>query len=74
MEAAAFAYPGFHVVVANHAQKISEIMRHAFRKRHRRIWIILAIVLPILFVLAVLAIPEKTIQNKLYQPIEKTLN
>ncbi len=41
------------------------------RKRHRQIWLILAIILPLLFVAAVLVIPRPVYQEKLYQNTEK---
>ena len=42
-------------------------MTPSLRKRHRIIWMLLAIVLPLLFLAAVLSIPEKATQEKLYQ-------
>lgn len=44
-----------------------KIMVPALRKRHRRIWLTLSVIMPVLFVLAVLVIPEPTYQEKLYQ-------
>ncbi len=43
------------------------------RKRHRLIWIVLAVILPVLFVLAVLVIPKQpAVQDTLYQAPAKT--
>jgi flagellar basal body-associated protein FliL len=43
------------------------------RKRHRQIWLVLAIILPLLFVAAVLVIPRPVYQEKLYQqPAKET--
>ena len=41
------------------------------RKRHRQIWLILAIILPLLFVAAVLVIPRPVYQEQLYQKAKK---
>ena len=46
-------------------------MQPALRKRHKIIWIILAIVLPILFITAILNIPKKITQEKLFHKTEK---
>ena len=43
----------------------------ALRKRHRRIWLVLAVIMPLLFVAAVLVIPRPAYQNELYQSTEK---
>lgn len=42
-------------------------MTPSLRKRHRFIWIILAIVLPILFGLAIRGIPQPVHQKVLFQ-------
>lgn len=46
-------------------------MTPALRKYHRTIWMILAIVLPLLFIAAILSIPEKVTQEELYLEIKK---
>ena len=46
-------------------------MTPALRKRHRIFWMILAIVLPLLFLAAVLSIPETVTQEELYLEIKK---
>jgi len=47
-------------------------MDPSFRKTHRRIWIVLAILLPILFVAAITVIPKEIEQKVLYQDVEPT--
>lgn len=48
-------------------------MIYSLRKRHRTIWYILAILLPILFALAIWLVPNQLYQDKLYQkPVDKT--
>lgn len=37
------------------------------RKRHLMFWLILAIILPILFILSIMTIPEPVYQEQLYQ-------
>ena len=39
----------------------------SLRKAHRRIWLFLALLLPILFVAAILILPKDAEQNILYQ-------
>ena len=39
----------------------------SLRKTHRRIWILLAVVLPVLYIAAILVIPDEVTQEKLYQ-------
>ena len=47
----------------------------AQRKRHLIIWTILAIVLPILFILSIMVIPKMVHQDQLYQEqTPKTIN
>ncbi len=46
----------------------------AQRKRHRIIWLVFAILLPILFVLTVLVIPKPVTQPELYQESPLQLN
>lgn len=41
------------------------------RRRHRLIWLVLAFLLPILFVMTVLWLPEEAQQEKLFQAEEK---
>lgn len=43
-------------------------MTPTLRKRHRLVWLLLAIALPVLFVLALLSIPQPVMQDTLYQP------
>jgi len=43
-------------------------MTPTLRKRHRLVWLVLAIALPLLLVLALLSIPQPAVQDKLYQP------
>ena len=47
----------------------------SLRKAHRRIWIALAVILPILFLVAILVIPDEAKQETLYQDAypDKTL-
>ena len=45
-------------------------MDPSLRKTHRRIWIILAIILPIIFVLAIMVIPKDAEQEVLYQDVD----
>jgi len=45
-------------------------MNIAQRKRHRMIWMIMAVVLPILFTLAILWLPKEVYQDQLFQPKE----
>ena len=47
-------------------------MHPTLRKRHRIIWIIIAVVLPLLFITAIMVIPKKVKQEKLYQTPAKT--
>ena len=42
-------------------------MDPSLRKTHRRIWIVLAILLPVLFVVAILVLPKDVEQDTLYQ-------
>jgi len=42
-------------------------MTPSLRKRHRVIWLILALLLPLLFGLAIWSIPKDAVQEKLYQ-------
>ena len=42
----------------------------SLRKAHRRIWIILAILLPILYIAAILVIPDEVEQEILYQDLD----
>ena len=44
----------------------------SLRKKHRLIWIILAVLLPVLFVAAVLVIPQPVYQDKLPPSIKET--
>ncbi len=46
-------------------------MNLSLRKRHRQMWLVLGIILPLLFVAAVLVIPRPVYQEKLYQPPAK---
>ena len=48
-------------------------MHPTLRKRHRLIWLILAIALPLLFVAALMVIPKKVNQEKLYQAPAKAM-
>lgn len=43
----------------------------ALRKRHRRIWLVLAVIMPLLFVATMLVIPRPAYQDELYQTVEK---
>ena len=45
-------------------------MDQTLRKRHRQIWIALAILLTILFVAAIMVIPQEVDQDILYQDTE----
>ncbi len=45
-------------------------MNPSLRKIHRRIWIAFAVILPVLFVAAVLVIPDEVKQEILYQNVE----
>ena len=45
-------------------------MDQTLRKRHRQIWIALAILLAILFVAAIMVIPQEVDQDILYQDTE----
>lgn len=45
-------------------------MTPTLRKRHFQIWLTLAVIMPILFVLAVLVIPQPVYQDTLYQDTE----
>ena len=59
--------------MAHHAPKIFKIsikMDPSLRKTHRRIWIVLAILLPILFITAMMAIPDEVEQEVLYQDVD----
>lgn len=38
-------------------------MKPSLRKRHRNMWLILAILMPVLFLLSVLVIPEKAVEK-----------
>lgn len=49
-------------------------MHPALRKRHRIVWLLFAIVLPVLFIIAICNIPEKATQEKLFQKIENPNN
>ncbi len=49
-------------------------MIHTLRKRHRMIWLVLAIALPVLYLLAISVIPEKVTQEKLYQQPAQSKN
>ena len=42
----------------------------SLRKTHRRIWIALAILLPVLYIASILIIPEEAKQEILYQDAE----
>ena len=42
-------------------------MSPKLRKRHRLVWTILAILLPVLFLLAIWSIPQPVVQETLYQ-------
>ncbi len=42
-------------------------MKPSLRKRHRIIWLLLAVVIPVLFVLAILYLPERVYQEQLFQ-------
>lgn len=56
--------------MAHHATKIFKIsikMDPSLRKTHRRIWIVLAVLLPILFIAAIMVIPDEVEQEVLYQ-------
>jgi hypothetical protein len=56
--------------VADYAQQIFKIigkMDPSLRKTHRRIWIVLTILLPILFVAVILVLPKDVEQDTLYQ-------
>ena len=44
----------------------------SLRKTHRRIWILLAILLPILYVAAIVVIPDEVEQEVLYQDSDST--
>ena len=46
-------------------------MTPTLRKRHRIFWMILAIVLPILFLAAILSIPDEVTQEELYLEINE---
>ena len=48
------------------------IMIPSLRKRHRRVWLVLAIAMPLLFVAAVMVVPQPVYQDKLYQPAATT--
>lgn len=41
------------------------------RKRHRLIWVIMAVLIPILFTLAVLWLPKEVHQDQLFQAEEE---
>lgn len=46
----------------------------SFRKTHRRVWIILAILLPILYVAAIYMIPKEVTQETIYQGLDSDKN
>ncbi|MCB0657061.1 MAG: hypothetical protein KDC57_13040 [Saprospiraceae bacterium] len=46
-------------------------MRVDLQRYHRRIWIILAVLLPLIILLAVLVTPRPVVQDKLFQPPAK---
>ncbi len=45
-------------------------MDTSLRKTHRRIWIVFAVILPVLFIAAVIAIPKGINQEVLYQDVD----
>jgi hypothetical protein len=47
-------------------------MDPSLRKTHRRIWIVFAVLLPVLFVVAILVIPDEAEQEVLYQDVDPT--
>lgn len=48
-------------------------MHPSLRQKHKMIWLIWAIVIPLLFIAAIMVIPKKVKQEKLYQaPVPKT--
>ncbi|HPG06349.1 MAG TPA: hypothetical protein P5275_15925 [Saprospiraceae bacterium] len=46
-------------------------MKQDLQRYHRRIWIALALIVPVLIGLAVMVIPPPVIQDKLFQPPAK---
>lgn len=48
-------------------------MDSSLRKTHRRIWIILAILLPIIFVAAIMFLPKEVEQDVLCKDVDKGL-
>ena len=50
-------------------------MTPSLRKRHLLIWLVLAILMPVLFVAAILVSPEPAYQEELYQePADQAVN
>ena len=64
MDTSPAAYSREHGTLDAYVKKIPSIMNYAQRKRHRIIWLVLAILLPVLFVLAMMSVPEMAVQEE----------